>query len=205
VHVNRASDRSVRGWQADTGKGIRDPGREGFTAVAQDEAIILHEAGGGPWLWPGRGERAPVPYTGSHKRPVLYGAVASDGRRPCQARKGLGAATFVAHLKRLHKKFGKIAVVAGRAPQHRAAVVPGWLRSRGGGVELACLPVGTPEPDAVVGLWHQLGRILAGVSLPGFDDFRRMAGGILRTMPHTLDMFAHLEREAGRDLAAPRR
>lgn len=87
------------------------------------------------------------------------------------------------------------------APQHRAKVVGEYLRGCGGEVVPACLPVGTPEPDASEGLWHQSRRIMAGKHLPDFGEFRRAVGGILRTMPHTLDMLVYLRRRARRDPA----
>lgn len=203
VHVNRASDREVSRWQRVTEKRIRDLERRGFTAVAQDEAMVRHDSGGGGWLWTGRGERAHVQYTGSHRKVVLYGGIAGDGRRLCQVRKKFDAATFVAYLRKLHQKFGKVAVVLDRASQHRAEEVADYLKGCGGEVVLVYLPVGTPELNVVEGLWLQLRRILLGMLLPGFDEFRRAVSDILRTMPHSLDMFAYMGRTVKRDKALP--
>lgn len=205
VHVNRACDATVSWWQWGTKKRIGSLGGRGFTVVAQDEAILLHDTGGGPWLWARRGERASVPYTGSHRKLALYASITRDGRRCCAVHKKFDAPTFLGYLRKLHKRFGRVAVILDRAPQHRARAARGFLRECDGEVVLLRLPVGTPELNVVEGLWHQLRRILAGMYFSDFGDFRRKVGALLRTMPHSLDMLAHLYRRLRRDPVAPRR
>jgi len=111
----------------------------------------------------------------------------------------------VAHPRKLHKKFGRVVVFLDRAPQHRAREVAGYLRSCNGEVRLMYLSVGTPEPDVVEEMWHQLRRLLVGLHVPDFGDFRRVVGGLLRTMRHGLDVFTYLNRSVRRDSAVPRR
>lgn len=201
AHASRTSDQEVRKWQRDEGERIRELQRRGSALVAQNEAFVLHGAGGEPGPWPGRGELAPVPHAGSHRKVVLYGAIADDGRRLCQVARKFDATTFVVYLRKLHKKFGRVVVVPGRAPRHSAAAPKEYPRSCGGEAGLVYLQVGTPEPDASEGLWHQLRRILAEMYLHDFGEFRRAVGGILRTMPHTLDVSAYLRRSVKRDIA----
>jgi len=205
VHVNRASDSAVRGWQWRTGASVPEMEAAGFTIVAQDEAIITHGAGAGQGLWSRRGERVLVPYTGSRRKVVAYASIASDGRRLCELHGRFDAATFVAHLKKIHKKFGRVAVFLDRAPQHRAREVGEFVQGCGGDVRLVYLPVGTPELNVVEELWHQLRRLLVGLHVPAFDDFRRVVGGLLRTMRHGLDALSYLQRRVKRDCAIPRR
>lgn len=205
MHANRAGDSAVRGWQWRAASFIRKVEAAGFTVVAQDEAIITHGAGAGEGLWSRRGERVLVPYTGSRRKAVANAPVASDGRQPCGLRQRLGAPTFVAHLKKLHKKFGRVVVFLDRATQHRAREASEFVLGCGGDVRLACLPVGTPELNVVEGLWHQLRWLLVGLHVPDFGDFRLVVGGLLRTVRHGLYAHTYLNRRVGRDLAVPRR
>lgn len=172
--------------------------------MAQDEAILVHDAGSGSWLWTRRGERAHVLHAGSHREVAPCAPVTLDGRRYCEVRDGFDAPTFPGYIRGLHRKFGRVTAVPGRAPQHRASAVMGFLEDCGGGAELLRLPVGTSEPSEAGALWHQLWRMLAGMYFRGFDDFWRKVGSLLRTTPHSPDMLASLYRRLGRDLVAAR-
>jgi len=57
----------------------------------------------------------------------------------------------VAHLKRAHKKFSRVAAVLDRAPQHRAREADELLPGCGVEAGLTCPPVGTHELNAVEG------------------------------------------------------
>ena len=48
-----------------------------------DEVFFVHDTVSGRKYWFPRGERIVVPYTGSHQRIVVYGAIAKDGRHLC--------------------------------------------------------------------------------------------------------------------------
>lgn len=161
--------------------------------------------GGRAGLWARRGERTSVPYTGSHRKAAPCAPTARDGRRHYGARDRLNSPTFLRHVRGLYKKFGRVAAVPGRAPQHRARAVTDLPEECGGEAVLLRLPVGTPEPSVAGALWHQLQRILAGMYFRDLGDFRRKVGDFLRTMPHSRDMLACLYRRLRRDTAAPRR
>ena len=81
VHINRAGKEAVRGWQYRFNKRVSRLEGDGFTIVDEDEAFFIHDVISGRKYWSPRGERIVVPYTGSHRRIVAYGAIAKDGRQ----------------------------------------------------------------------------------------------------------------------------
>jgi len=52
-----------------------------FTILDMDEAFFVYDVAFGRKCWSSRRERIVVPYTGSHKRIIVYGAIAKDGRQ----------------------------------------------------------------------------------------------------------------------------
>ena len=115
VHINKAGKEAVRGWQYRFDKRVSRLEGDGFTMV--DEAFFIHDVISGRKYWSPRGERIVVPYTGSHNRIVVYGAIARDGRQFFRTHKQFDAPTFVGYLKEMQRHFGKVAVVTDRAPR----------------------------------------------------------------------------------------
>ena len=118
AHVNRASASAVRSWQRRLAGAAPRLARAGYTMLVQDESIIVNDAGGMATHWTPRTVPVYEPYTGSHERIVVYGAIAEDGRQAFRTRDKFNADTFAQYLAELHGKFGKIAVIVDRAPQH---------------------------------------------------------------------------------------
>ena len=95
VHINRASRVAVRSWQSRFDRRVSRLEEDGFTIVDEDEAFFIHDAISGRKYWSLRGERIVVPYTGSHRRIVVYGAIAKDGRQFFRTHERFDAPTFV--------------------------------------------------------------------------------------------------------------
>ena len=85
VHISRAGKEAVRGWQYRFDKRVSCLEGNGFTIVDENEAFFIHDVISGRKYWFPRRERIVVPYTGSHRRIVVYGpsprtAGSSSGR-----------------------------------------------------------------------------------------------------------------------------
>lgn len=80
VHINRASREAVRSWQYRFDKRVSCLEEEGFTILDMDEAFFIYDVISGRKYWPPRGERIVVPYTGNHRRIVVYGAITKESR-----------------------------------------------------------------------------------------------------------------------------
>ncbi len=195
AHVNRASASAVRSWQRRLAGAAPRLARAGYTMLVQDESIIVNDAGGMATHWTPRTVPVYEPYTGSHERIVVYGAIAEDGRQAFRTRDKFNADTFAQYLAELHGKFGKIAVIVDRAPQHRAGAVKDLLRANGE-IKLIELPVGSPQLSAIEGTWRILKR---DVRVPGqprtLDELRIAVGEYLRTKRFNLNIYAYLNRK----------
>ena len=127
VHISRVGKEAVRGWQYRFDKRVSRLEGDGFTIVDEDKAFFIHDVISGRKYWSPRGERIVVPYTGSHRRIVVYVVIAKDGRQ-FRTRESFDAPTFVGYLKEMQRNFGKMAVVMDRAFPHRAKLVRRLLR-----------------------------------------------------------------------------
>ena len=128
VHNNRASRGAVRSWQYRFDRRVSCLEEKGFTILDMSGAFFVYDVASGRKYWPPRGERTVVPYTGNHRRIVVYGANARDGRQLFRTRELFDAPTFVWYRKELQRHFGKVAVVMDRASPHRAKAVKKLLR-----------------------------------------------------------------------------
>ena len=99
VHISRAGKEAVRGWQYRFDKRVSCLEGNGFTIVDENEAFFIHDVISGRKYWFPRRERIVVPYAGSHRRIVVYGAIAKDGRQLFRMHESFDAPTFVGYLK----------------------------------------------------------------------------------------------------------
>ena len=83
----------------------------------------MHDVITGKKYWSPKGQWISVPYTWSHKKITVYGSVALDGQQFFRTYDKFYSPTFVCYLKETQKRFGKVAIIADRAPQHRSIIV----------------------------------------------------------------------------------
>ena len=196
VHINRASREAVRGWQYRFDRRASRLEEEGFTILDVDEAFFIHEVISGRKYWSPRGGRIVVPYTGSHKRIVVYGAIAKDGRQLFRTHEQFDAPIFIGYLKELQRRFGKVAAVMDRASPHRAKSVKKLLRENKN-IRIIYLPKGSPYLNAVEECWHQGKRVLLVSEY--YQTFADMCNAIItyyRTVRFKLDIFKFAHRKA---------
>ena len=99
VHINRTYKEAVRGWQYRFDRRVSRLEEDGFTIVDEDEAFFMHDTISGRKYWSPRGKRIVVPYTGSHRKIVVYGAIAKDGRQFFKTHEWFDAPAFAWYLK----------------------------------------------------------------------------------------------------------
>ena len=59
---------------------------------------------------------------------MAYGSITQNSRQFFRTHNKFNAETFLLYLKQLHKRFGKIAVILDRAPQHCAHIVKKFVK-----------------------------------------------------------------------------
>ena len=94
-----------------------------------------------------------MPYTGGHRRIVVYEAITKDGRQFFRTHESFDAPTFVGYLKEMQRNFGEVAVVMDRASPHRAKLVRKLLR-KNKNIRIIYLPKGSPYLNAVEECWR---------------------------------------------------
>ena len=192
IHINRANKRAVQNWQYRFGKRVSRLEKEGFTIV--DEAFFVHDTASGRKYWSPRGERIVVPYTGSHQKIAVYGAIAKDGRQLFRTHERFDAPTVIRYLKEMQRRFGKVAAVTDRASPHRAKLVKGLLRENKN-IRITYLPKGSPYLNAVEECWHQGKRILlVSVYYRTFADMCNAIITYYRTVRFKLDIIRYASR-----------
>ena len=162
----------------------------------EDEAFFIHDVISGRKYWSPRGERIVVPYTGSHSKIVVYGAIARDGRQFFRTHKQFDAPTFVGYLKEMQRHFGKVAVVTDRASPHRAKLVKKLLRENKN-IRIIYLPKGSPYLNAVEECWRQGKQVLLVSEY--YRTFADMCNAVItyyRTVRFKLDILKFAHRKA---------
>ena len=195
VHVNRADKKAMHDWKYRFNRRVLRLERKGFTVLINDEAIFIHDVIVGRKYWSLVGYLMGVPHTGSHKRIVAYGSIVMDGRQFFRTYEKFDGPTFVQHLKDLHRHFGKVAVTADRAPQHRSKLVRKFLRNNKD-VKMIYLPKGSSCLNAMKECWHRGKRVLlVSEYYKTFQDIRRVVSLYYRTVRFKLDILKFASRK----------
>ena len=194
VHNNRASRGAVRSWQYRFDRRVSCLEEKGFTILDMSGAFFVYDVASGRKYWPPRGERTVVPYTGNHRRTVVYGANARDGRQLFRTRELFDAPTFVCYLKELQRHFGKVAAVMDRASPHRAKAVKKVLRGNKD-IKIIYLPKGSPYLNTVEEcLLRRKQVLLVSEYHRTFVDLRNAIITHYRTVKFKLDIFKFAQR-----------
>jgi len=195
VHASMAGPDETRRWQDTKIPGplrLRD---EGHAVLAQDWTIFVNDTGRGAKHWSPKGKKNHVRHTGSHERFAAFGALADDGRRPFRTHGRFGSSTFVRCPRGPRRKFGRIAAVAGRAPQHREAAVVDYVEACGGDVRLHGLPTGPPHMNASEEPWRRAKHAMRDSEhYRSVDEMRAVAGEHFRVTKYGLNIFAYMRR-----------
>ncbi|RNJ79186.1 MAG: IS630 family transposase [Nitrosopumilus sp. B06] len=194
IHVNRASKEEVSSWQSSLKKRISRLENRGCTVFVQDESIFVHDVIQSRVKWSLRGSTMVVPYTGSHKRLVMYGAISENNKQFIRTHSKFNTDSFVKFTLDLHQHFGKVAVIIYKAPQHRSDMVRNMLADNRD-IEIIYLLTGSPQLNATEELWHRAKRdLMVSQHYPTFADLRCAVSEYFRTMRHHLDIKKYLFR-----------
>ena len=163
---------------------------------AKDRALRCLRANYESHLWSPQGEPITVPYTGSHRKIAVYGAIAKDGRQFFRTYDRFNAPTFVKYLNAMQGHFGKVAVVMDRASPHRAKLVKKLLRENKN-IRVIYLPKGSPYLNATEECWHQGKRVLlVSEYYRTFADMCKAISLYYRTARFKLDILKYANRKA---------
>ena len=116
---------------------------------AQDESIVIADARPRKGVYTKRGRRTTYMFTGSSSKMVVFGMLTADGRGFFDRYSKFSKDEFVDCLRKAHERFGRMRIIADRAPQHRARAVREALEAMEGRVEMAFRPPECPDLNAI--------------------------------------------------------
>ena len=102
-----------------------------------------------------RGSKPRAIVTGSKKRLCVIGSLTNAGKQYYRVIERCRSAEFIAYIKGLHKKFGKIILIIDKAPWHTSKVVKQYFEEHKGSIKIEWLPTGCPELNPLEETWRQ--------------------------------------------------
>ena len=197
VHASKADIEEIRRWQRNAKERISRLEEKGFATAIQDEALFTYDPVTGRKYWSPTGEPLALPYNGLHQKVVVYGAIATDGRRFFRTYDKFNQATFLAYIKSLQRHFGMVTIIImDRAPQHTARSVQKFI-AHNPNIRIIHLPRATPELSAIEEYWHQAKRDVPVSEYYGtMDHMRRTFSEYLRTAEPNLDVMKYASRKS---------
>ena len=196
VHINRAGKKAVQNWQYRFKKQIPRLEKDGFIPVMGDEAFFIHDTVSGRKYWSPRGKRIAVPYTGSHKKVTVYGAIAKDGKQFFRTYDRVRRAYLYRVSQGDAEAFWKGSGSSGQGLSASRKICQGIAAGKQD-IKIIYLPKGSPYLNAVEECWHQGKRVLlVSEYYKTFTDMCSAISTYYRTARFTLDILKFANRKA---------
>ncbi len=138
-----------------------------------------------------------VKITGSHQRTCVFGTLSIDGKQLFRQYDNFDAASFLAYLKELLRKFQRCVLFMDKAKQHyRSNDVTGFMKERADRLKVIWLPTGSPEFNALEECWKQgKNDLLSCEYYPKFTNLKAAIARYYRTRRFNLDVTKYLLRD----------
>ena len=143
-HVGRANRWKIAWFRRKARPLIRERQKQGHVVGVQDESIVITDTRPRKGVYTRKGRRATYTFTGSYSKTVVFGMITADGEGFFERYPKFSKDEFVDFLRKAHERFGRMLIIADRAPQHRARAVREALEEMEGRVEMVFLPPGCP-------------------------------------------------------------
>ncbi len=118
-----------------------------------------------------RGGRETVPVNYSKQSIHMIGAL-GDGALELQFHDDLTAASYVELVKHLHRRYGKVGILADNAGALTGRDMRKCLDDTGGDVEILHLPPHTPQLNPIEVEWREIKAAIADIFFGGLDKMR---------------------------------
>lgn len=166
---------------------------EGWTAVCQDESIVLYDSIIRA-VWAKKGSTPLVLTTGSHRKTCLFGALSLDNRQLFRQYDHIDGETFITFLKEMKRKFKRFVLFMDKAPWHKKNKrVAEYLEKNKHCIKVVWLPTASPELNPVEECWRQSDKDVLGNKIHStFREMKAELAKYLRTRRFKLDMIKYL-------------
>jgi transposase len=141
-----------------------------------------------------KGRKPIILTTGSHRRTVLFGALADDGTQLFRQKKNGDAENFLEYLDELRRKHPLMVLFLDRATYHKKdKKVLAYLLEHRKTLRVRWFPPGFPESNPVEECWKQgKGDVLGSTFYESFDEFKKAVGKFYRTKRFKLNLYNYL-------------
>lgn len=145
-------------------------------------------------VWAIKGSKPVVLTTGSHKRVVVYGAIAEDKTQLFRLYPKGDSDYYLPYLKLLHRKYQFMILFIDKVSYHKTeARVKRYFRKHKDSIKVKWFPTGFPEANPVEECWNQGKEDLLGSTFyDSFDEFKKAISKYYRTKKFLLDVYKYL-------------
>ena len=141
-----------------------------------------------------KGSKPVVLATGSHRRMVLYGALADDGTQLFRLKENVDAENFLEYLDELRRKYPFMILFLDRATYHKTdEETKTYLRRHRKTMRVRWFPPSFPESNPIEECWRQgKDNVLGSTFYASFDEFKKAASKFYRTKRFKLNLYKYL-------------
>lgn len=164
-----------------------------WRVVVQDESIFIYDVKIRK-VWVVKGSKPVILTTGSHRRTVVFGALADDGTQLFRQKKNGDAENFLPYLDDLRRKYPFLVLFLDRATYHKKDErVIAYLRKHRKTLRVRWFPPGFPEANPLEECWRQgKGSELLSGFPESFETFKKSVGVYYRTKRFKLNLYNYL-------------
>ena len=171
---------------------MKEAERNDWTVLCEDESIFLYDSVV-RYIWAFRGSRPFILTTGSHRRTCVFGAVSIEGKQLFRQYQTINGRNFLAYLKALKRKFGKMLLFLDRSKAHRNDEIEHWLKANRKVVKVKWFPIARPELNPVEESWNLLkDELVANRLYHTFEEMKQAIAKRVRTKRFKLNMINYL-------------
>lgn len=145
-------------------------------------------------MWAIKGSTPIVFTTGSHRKVVVYGALAEDTTQLFRLYPEGDSDYYLPYLKLLHRKYPFMILYIDKVSYHKKeARVKRFFRKHRDSIKVRWFPTGFPEANPVEECWNQ-GKddLLGSTFYDSFDKFKKAISQYYRTKKFSLDLYKYL-------------
>ncbi len=164
-----------------------------WRTVVQDESIFVYDVKLRK-VWAVKGSRPVMLTTGSHRRSVLFGALADDGTQLFRQKPNGDAENFLPYMDELREKYPFMVLFLDRATYHKKdARVVAYLRAYRKTIRVRWFPPAFPEANPLEECWRQgKADVLGSTFYQTFDEFKKAVTECYRTKRFKLNLYNYL-------------
>lgn len=164
-----------------------------WKVVAEDESIFVYDVKLRK-VWVLKGSKPIMLTTGSHRRTVLFGALASDGTQLFRQKMNGDAKNFLPYMDELRRKYPFMILFLDRATYHKTnEEVKKYFRKHRKTVRLRWFPPSFPEANPLEECWRQgKDEVLGSTFHENFADFKKTTATYYRTRRFKLNLYNYL-------------